>query len=1356
MNTGSEVQAAKAMSPRGAASSPDVTTSPDEKAAPEAGTSNTGIKRGASEVHATKAGTPRGTASLPDASMPEETLASKAGTVNAGIKQGASEVQAAKAGTPRGTVSSPGASTRPVEKVATSAPAMSERRISREDNFAVRRFIFHGATKYMYSELAMPRNVGKETGTAPAAAPAAAEEEELDSSREFIPYHLPQEEVAGEAPHNSREQHAPEVPSLGNAENDPARIEATLQQHERASDLMAASVQATHRGNLAGTYLSVEQQNHESESTIQELVDPSLLSSAGVLLEGDIMLRRPSSDCISESLALNGLALSDSGVLLEDVLPEDYEAEEDIIYLPEEEEEARARAAAKIQARYRGNTARASVVKEELEDMRRRDSACKIQALQRGRATRRQLASQEATTMQGDPEARFYKMTPSALTPGPETRFFRLSPSVGFYPEATQSAAFYLQVTGGVVGSRNCLSTTSTGAKVDLQANINDDGGSCRQRWLIVRGHDSSWYNIRIFSEFEEFEESSRVFLSTTKYGSRIGLQKNDDGSGLQRWVISKGGADALKRATMGGATSSWFHIKVADGVTGKRVYLSATPDGSRLDLQPSDDGSGRQRWEIPGFEEAQAESFSGALKSPRSQSRRRWRRQRTPEKPPEPRKKGAEDLMALLRQQRGCVLRAWRLDLDLRGTGRVARDDIERICRYHSIRPEEFWETLPSLGGTNLGELPKDFVGLEDLAPDETSNCALFVQAASDRGLSLDEAWQAIDSDGHGVVGKEQFVSRAMSLGFKGDGDLLFIGLDASGQGRLWKDEFDFLALTVPGLSWMDRASTDSQQASKPKVVINAPAAAEPTPKRHVRPKPLKPSSAKTVMEFLQWAVGRWPHLRELFGTDSSPVPGAPQAKYHSIMPEAFIHFVKGLGFQGDPQCIVNEIHRRAEVEQGAENGGRLTLAQLQLFRKQVEVLTVRRMAKALKKRRGAVLRAWRLDLDRTGFGLVSRDDLERVCRVIGMGDDANVIWEALRPSGGSQHPIELCEIEPGEATNLFSFTEAMLQKTNYHLGRIWVLLKSAPNGADRDTKEEAISRDQFEEAATRLGFPGDALLLFSGLASLNADRPETRLWRDELGYAWLLTLKAAEIRNIAAQSLDPSTEIPCGHSEQLLASMGFLGGSTPAAASVVARLESLGFSGNVLQAALDLVNSHPQSKPPPTSNTPRSTGRGAGHSPSSVASASHASSRGGAGRPRSTSAGRHARHTDWNDSTHVKGRRGHSMTSPACKRFGSRGCYRTNLFGASWKEDGGRQRSSVAQTVPEAKLRNGVAPAGKSSHLLGAAWAEAQTPHAALSPRSQQNPADRFETFGFVPRKAPAIFAPPESQCPIPTWTW
>eukprot|EP00927_Polykrikos_kofoidii_P041148 TRINITY_DN35064_c0_g1_i1.p1 TRINITY_DN35064_c0_g1~~TRINITY_DN35064_c0_g1_i1.p1 ORF type:complete len:918 (-),score=166.87 TRINITY_DN35064_c0_g1_i1:215-2968(-) len=146
--------------------------------------------------------------------------------------------------------------------------------------------------------------------------------------------------------------------------------------------------------------------------------------------------------------------------------------------------------------------------------------------------------------------------------------------------------------------------------------------------------------------------------------------------------------------------------------------------------------------------------------------------------------------LADLLKRLRGSVLRAWRTDMDIRGTGKVAYTDFARACRGLNLQTQvmQAWKCLrPSTA---------DPIEFQDLAYNEAMNLERFAEALWNVcGFNVDEAWGLLDVDRQNFVNKKQFVAAAAQIGFDGDAQLIFHGLSSPGCSRLWKSEFAYIA---------------------------------------------------------------------------------------------------------------------------------------------------------------------------------------------------------------------------------------------------------------------------------------------------------------------------------------------------------------------------------------------------------------------------------------------------------------------------------------------------------------------------------------------------------------------------------
>eukprot|EP00929_Paragymnodinium_shiwhaense_P049906 TRINITY_DN25167_c0_g1_i2.p1 TRINITY_DN25167_c0_g1~~TRINITY_DN25167_c0_g1_i2.p1 ORF type:complete len:2875 (+),score=602.52 TRINITY_DN25167_c0_g1_i2:154-8778(+) len=153
--------------------------------------------------------------------------------------------------------------------------------------------------------------------------------------------------------------------------------------------------------------------------------------------------------------------------------------------------------------------------------------------------------------------------------------------------------------------------------------------------------------------------------------------------------------------------------------------------------------------------------------------------------------------LTKVLRDVRGAVLRAWRLDLDPGGTGSVSSADLFRICRGFNH------EDIGADGlSHSAGSLPPSLTFC-DLAPEESANLDAFIAFLQNafglrangqgfRKTDLSKAWQLLNLGSSPAVSLSEFASGLQRKGFEGDTALLFKGMDSSGRGRLSRHDFE------------------------------------------------------------------------------------------------------------------------------------------------------------------------------------------------------------------------------------------------------------------------------------------------------------------------------------------------------------------------------------------------------------------------------------------------------------------------------------------------------------------------------------------------------------------------------------
>jgi len=166
----------------------------------------------------------------------------------------------------------------------------------------------------------------------------------------------------------------------------------------------------------------------------------------------------------------------------------------------------------------------------------------------------------------------------------------------------------------------------------------------------------------------------------------------------------------------------------------------------------------------------------------------------------------------ALLRQRRGSLLRAWRLDFDSQGHGRVSNADFVKTCRNLGFAGEtrHVWRGLK-------GEVSSAPLRFQEFAPDEFANLEEFVDTLWAKvGFDFDAAWALIDVGRRLVVNVKEFESAAQRLGFVGNALLIFQGLDTGGLGRLTRQNFEFLLEVTMTSSWMRQTNIEIRKLTR------------------------------------------------------------------------------------------------------------------------------------------------------------------------------------------------------------------------------------------------------------------------------------------------------------------------------------------------------------------------------------------------------------------------------------------------------------------------------------------------------------------------------------------------------------
>lgn len=438
--------------------------------------------------------------------------------------------------------------------------------------------------------------------------------------------------------------------------------------------------------------------------------------------------------------------------------------------------------------------------------------------------------------------------------------------------------------------------------------------------------------------------------------------------------------------------------------------------------------------------------------------------------------------------------------------------------------------------------------------------------------------AWNIIASSSLGTVTMNKWKTNARQLRYTGNLVVVFNNLQENGE----LSKADFMKF------YKDQTAAEPPKKGGGKGEQRA-AAKSPAPtalKVAPRDQFLNPM---LVDQFGSWVSQNccWDALMSMFDSSATTVvdnsTNESLTNLHDRQPlraEDFIRACKHRGFKGNARGIFEEIQHLDGKPLQAET---LSLLQLKRFHEQVTTLTcVPHFVAFLARRRGAVLRAWRMDLDRRGLGRISYNDFGRGCRLLGI-HGAKHLWRGFRaparlkatarevargahadddPETAQQRPLSFWEVCRHEAENVDQFLELVRFDLGLALERTWQAIKA--HGGDRVTLEA------FQQSCDKLDFKGDAELLFMGLVDKDG---EHFLDKDAFFYLPLVSTTARPARgNLTRgapfQDLAAWVECRPGGPRRLLADLALDGGPVPVPV-LANRLTTLGYPGDALRVA-------------------------------------------------------------------------------------------------------------------------------------------------------------------------------------------
>jgi len=336
-----------------------------------------------------------------------------------------------------------------------------------------------------------------------------------------------------------------------------------------------------------------------------------------------------------------------------------------------------------------------------------------------------------------------------------------------------------------------------------------------------------------------------------------------------------------------------------------------------------------------------------------------------------------------------------------------------------------------------------------------------------------------------------------------------------------------------------------------------------------------------KKLVAFTEWAASRWDQIHNIFAAEDRcqyVVDGS--IGRHGLMSNQWEQALRRMGFQGDCLVVFNEIAVECRNEKldrrrwnaGVETYDTISLRQLNRFEKRVKAKgadalpgeggpPANRFIQLLRQQRGTLLRAWRLDLDKRGTGRVAYADFTNTCRRLGLAGQGRQIWNALRDD---QRPLEFQDVAEREAVNLESFARTLWYAVGFDLDRAWNIMDV--HG------QKYLTLEEFQRGTQKLGFEGDAKLLFRGLDTSGLGR----VWWSEFDYV-------QRVSQLAHQRLQQKSrghvsdlitwvQRSFGGAEEFIANLG-LACDSPEEVNIsdlAARLTACGYDGDARLAAV------------------------------------------------------------------------------------------------------------------------------------------------------------------------------------------
>eukprot|EP00441_Pelagodinium_beii_P041263 CAMPEP_0197640060 /NCGR_PEP_ID=MMETSP1338-20131121/14477_1 /TAXON_ID=43686 ORGANISM="Pelagodinium beii, Strain RCC1491" /NCGR_SAMPLE_ID=MMETSP1338 /ASSEMBLY_ACC=CAM_ASM_000754 /LENGTH=592 /DNA_ID=CAMNT_0043212867 /DNA_START=41 /DNA_END=1819 /DNA_ORIENTATION=+ len=337
---------------------------------------------------------------------------------------------------------------------------------------------------------------------------------------------------------------------------------------------------------------------------------------------------------------------------------------------------------------------------------------------------------------------------------------------------------------------------------------------------------------------------------------------------------------------------------------------------------------------------------------------------------------------------------------------------------------------------------------------------------------------------------------------------------------------------------------------------------------------------------EFVAFAAHKWDIITGLFLDDqyNQFALGGPKDKVGGAMAgrclskKIWVQELKDkLHYKGNAAAAFDQIVKFGTDEQtkqlqtaGVNDQETICLVQLRRFEARTKAASrhlslehesspVGRLTDILRKRRGCLLRSWRLDLDKKGAGLVTYFDFSAACRELTLQKECKLAWVAMRPT--DDRALEFADLAPDEAANLENFCDILWEVAGFDENKAWQMLDV--------NKKNKLDKADWTRSVRALGFQGDAALLFKGLTTSGVGW----IWKEEFAYL----LKVSKTGRKKLQRSGPLVGLKLwaqrefGGPEKLLEKVGLGDGNREiTVCDLAARLTALGFEGDAQMCAV------------------------------------------------------------------------------------------------------------------------------------------------------------------------------------------